>query len=608
MSFIEELKRRRVIKVAIAYAVVAWAVIEITSTVFPILHLPDWTMRLVVILSLIGLPITLVLAWAFDLTPAGVVMTGDAEDDDSTPQPSGQMLNYVMAVALFAALGFITYQNFFHDPDPASTGLEPSQTSIAVLPFVPLSSGEDDGYFADGLTEEILNSLTQLPELQVIARTSSFFFKGQNLPVPDIAERLNVSHIVEGSVRRDGERVRITAQLIRASDGFHLWSDSYNRTLEDIFAVQVDIAESIAVALDVVLDDSAREIMRRAGTRDVDAFIAYQKGVDAFTMAHAQGPNITGPLVIANKYFEQALKAAPGLTQARLMKADRASHIIIEVAAGLRAEEYAGEASATLKLLREDLDLAWQLSPPGNQRDILNLERTQFSDSWSGLPALIEKAMHPGGCSQINRTTELIAPFGWAEQLASKIRESLECNPMDIGASFNLPWSLIWAGDPESALEAVAAAEDKGLSHPWLADGRYWALLAAGRVDDPALQGPGSIGSNMLFNRQILLEALAGDPAVARQLADEYRKSPYVNDLSSLWVAAVLGDRERANEIAARIDTNPGSTFMISMIVSGCFCGAPFDLDATPNYKARIEEAGFAWPPKKQINYPTKTW
>ena len=143
-----------------------------------------------------------------------------------------------------------------------------------MLPFVPLSSGEDDGYFADGLTEEILNSLAQLPELRVTARTSSFFFKGQNLLVPEIASRLGVAHVVEGSVRRDGERLRIAAQLIRASDNFHLWSQTYDRTRDDVFAVQEDIAENIAEVLGVVLDDAAREVMRRAGIRDVEAFIA----------------------------------------------------------------------------------------------------------------------------------------------------------------------------------------------------------------------------------------------------------------------------------------------------------------------------------------------
>ena len=290
------------------------------------------------------------------------------------------------------------------------------------------------------------------------------------------------------------------------------------------------------------------------------------------------------------------------------MKADRAGHIILEIAAGLRDEQCLGEAQETLAALMEEYNVAWQLSPPGNQRDILDLERTLFSEDWSGLPARIQKAMKPGGCSQMNWTDVFIGPFGWAEQVSEKSRETLACDPMAISPSTTWPFQLIYSGDPEAALDAVEEAENKGLSHPWLEDARYWGLLAAGRVNDPMARGPGPQGSNLLYDRQILREALAGDPALARQMAEEHWSRPDVDDRSSLTVAAVLGDRERANEIAARIDGYPGSVVVFSGTVLNCFCGAPFDLEATPNYKARIEEAGFPWPPPKRIDYPTKTW
>jgi len=201
------------------------------------------------------------------------------------------------------------------------------------------------------------------------------------------------------------------------------------------------------------------------------------------------------------------------------MKADRAGHIILEIAAGLRDEQYLGEAQETLAALMEEYNVAWQLSPPGNQRDILDLERTLFSEDWSGLPAQIQKAMQPGGCSQMNWTDVFIGPFGWAEQVSEKSRETLACDPMAISPSITRPFQLIYSGDPEAALDAVEEAENKGMSHPWLEDGRYIALLAAGRVNDPAVHGPGAKGGNMTYDRQILREALAGDPAVARQMA-----------------------------------------------------------------------------------------
>jgi hypothetical protein len=179
---------------------------------------------------------------------------------------------------------------------------------------------------------------------------------------------------------------------------------------------------------------------------------------------------------------------------------------------------------------------------------------------------------------------------------------------MDTSASYQRAWSLIWAGDSDAALRAIAEADNKGLSHPSLNDGRYWALLASGRVDDQGAPGPGTEESRMTFDRQILREAFAGDPAVARQMANDYWSGSDTDDLSSMVIAAVIGDRERANEAAARIDAYPGSAVVISTAVFTCFCGAPFDLDAAPNYKARIDEAGFPWPPPKRIDYPAKTW
>ncbi len=606
MSFFDELKRRNVFRVAFAYAIVAWLVLQVGDALAPALRLPDWVNTLLAYFLILGFPMALFFAWAFELTPEGIKKEKDVDRSESITHVTGRKLDFaIIGVLAIAVVYFIAEKIFWADDLATESQVN---ASVAVLPFVALSSGEDDGYFADGLTEEILNALAQLPQLQVMARTSSFFFKGRNLPVPEIAARLNVAHIVEGSVRRDGERVRITAQLIRASDGFHLWSQSYDRTLNDVLAVQEDIAENIAEVLDVVLDDNARRIMRSAGIRDVEAFIAYQKGLEAFGTAHEYAPFISGPLAIANAYFDRALEAAPHLTKARLLKADRAAHIILEIASVGRDEEYPGEAQLTLAALREEFDLAWRLSPPGNQRDILDLERTLFSEDWSGLPDRIQRAMQPGRCPQMNWTDVFIAPFGWAEQVAEKTRETLVCDPMHVGASYDLPRLLIWAADPEGALLAVEEAENKGLSHPWLEDGRYWALLAVGRVNDPMVRGPRPQGSVMTYPRQILREALAGDPAVARQMAEEYWSRPDADDWSSLVVAAVVGDRERANEIAARIDRYPGSVVVFSGAILNCFCGAPFDLEATPNYKARIEEAGFSWPPPKRIDYPTKTW
>ncbi len=600
-----ELKRRNVVRVALAYAIVSWLILQLTDVLVPLLSLPDWVGRFVLLIVIIGFLLALILSWAYELTPEGLKKEKDVDRSESITHVTGRKLDFAIIGVLAIAVVYFVVEKFFWADDLATESQV--NASIAVLPFVALSSGEDDGYFADGLTEEILNALTQLPELQVTARTSSFFFKGQNIPVPEIAARLNVAHIVEGSVRREGEQVRITAQLIHA-DGFHLWSESYDRTLDDVFAVQEDIAENIAEVLGVVLDDNARRVMRSVGIRDVEAFIAYQKGLEAYVAAHERPDVISELLAIANTHFDRALESAPGLSMARVVKADASAHLLLEIAAGFRNEEFPGEAQEVLLALREEYDAAWRLSPPGNQRDILNVERTLFSGDWSRLPSRMQQAMLPGECPRMNWTAEFVAAFGWADTLADKYRESLACNPRDVSASFHLPFMLIIAGDSEAALQAVSEAEEKGISHPWLEDGRYWALLAAGRANDSMASGANPKGSVMLYPRQILREALIGDPASARQMAEEYWSRRDADSLSSLVVAAVVGDRERANEIAAQIDPHAGSVVVFSLAVLTCFCGAPFDLEATPNYKARIEEAGFSWPPNKAIDYPSKTW
>ena len=605
-SFWGELKRRNVVRVAIAYAIVSWLLLQIADVVLDNIEAPTWVFQAILLLLVIGFPVAIIFAWAFELTPEGIKKEKDVDRSESITHITGRKLDFAIIGVLAITVVYFVAEQFFWADDRATESQ--INASIAVLPFVPLSSGEDDGYFADGLTEEILNALTQIPELQVTARTSSFFFKGQNIPVPEIATRLNVAHVVEGSVRRDGDRVRITAQLIHASSDRHLWSQTYDRTFQDIFAIQQDIAENIAEALNVVLDNNARRDMRNAGINDVEAFIAYQKGLEAYATAHRNVRDASKSLVIANAYFDQALEVAPHLTSARLMKADRAGHALIEIAIRQRDEEYPGEAREVLAALREEYDLARLQSPPGAQRDILDLERTLFSDDWSRLPEQIRKAMQPGGCPEMNWTREFIAPFGWSESLLEKIREKIACNPVTFSGYWALAQVLIWAGDPEGALQIIVEAENKGASNPWLEVERYAALLAAGRVDDEAVRGPGQPGSYWDFDRQIFWQALAGDPAVARQMVEEYWSRPDANDWSSLVLAAVVGDREQANEIATRIDMYPGSAVVLNLAIIGCYCGAPFDLEAVPNYKARIEEAGFPWPPTKHIDYPSKTW
>lgn len=287
MSFFNELKRRSVFKVGVAYIVVAWLILQVCDVVLGNIGSPPWVFKVILLLLCIGLPIAVIFAWAFDLTPEGIMRTDvldEAEKEQETPA------------------------------ETIETSSEPTiatGASVAVLPFVNMSGDQENEYFSDGLSEELLNVLANIESLKVAARTSSFHFKGRTGDIADIAQRLGVASVLEGSVRQSGTRVRITCQLINAADGYHLWSETFDRELTDIFAVQDEISSAVAIALKVKLlgEDSPQRIT--GGTQDTGAFQAYLQAVHF----HRRGSDKTA-LKSAVDAFEEAIKLDPGYAQA----------------------------------------------------------------------------------------------------------------------------------------------------------------------------------------------------------------------------------------------------------------------------------------------------
>jgi adenylate cyclase len=299
-KFFTELKRRNVYKVAVAYAVVAWLLIQVATQVFPFFEIPNWTVRLVVLLIIIGFPIALVIAWAFELTPEGLKRT-EVADAAPAPRPRSRAWIYVVLIAgaLSAGLFFL---GRFTVSTKQSVSAEVSSKSIAVLPFVDLSQAKDQEYFCDGISEEILDTLAKIEGLRVVARTSSFSFKGRNADVGEIAQKLNVQNILEGSLRREGNRIRITAQLVNAANGFHLWSETYERELQGVFTVQDEITRAIVDALKIKLA-VAPVAQPQRNTEAYDLYLqglylsnksdeeSLRKSLDLFQRARDKDPN-----------------------------------------------------------------------------------------------------------------------------------------------------------------------------------------------------------------------------------------------------------------------------------------------------------------------------
>jgi TolB-like protein len=275
LSFINELKRRHVFRVAGIYAVAGWLLMQLATHFEDSLNLPGWVDTFVTLAVLMGFPVAMVLAWMFDLTPEGLKKTGEGPGGEQRAVNGNRRPQIVLLSLLVVIVGYLAWQfsRPGSPPEESAQVLSADEKSIAILPFIPLSSNENDGYFGKGMAEELLNALTKFPELKVAARTSAFSFEGQNVDLREVGKKLGVAHVLEGSVRSAGDRVRVTAQLIRAEDGFHLWSESYDKTMSDLFVVQDEIVAAINRTLQIHLGVGLGAI--RAERKQVDP-LAYQ--------------------------------------------------------------------------------------------------------------------------------------------------------------------------------------------------------------------------------------------------------------------------------------------------------------------------------------------
>ena len=312
-SFLAELKRRNVYKVAVGYGVVGWLVMQVAATVVPALHMPDSLTTAVVVLTMLGFPLALVVAWAFEMTPDGMKRTGNISPNDHIPQWSRRKFTaFVLVVGLIAA-GLLIFQ-MMRSREKESTIA--AGKSIAVLPFENLSRDPDNAYFADGIQDEILTRLAKIADLKVISRTSTQRYKSSPDDLPKIAQQLGVAHVLEGSVQKSGEQVRVTVQLIRAATDSHLWAETYDRKLTDIFSVESEVAEKIARSLRAQLTGAEQQAVTAQPTEDPEAYEAYLRGL-ALWNSLTTSPQVMEKNVL---YLDRAVQLDPnfGLAWASL--------------------------------------------------------------------------------------------------------------------------------------------------------------------------------------------------------------------------------------------------------------------------------------------------
>ncbi len=598
-NLFEELKRRNVVRVAIAYLVVGWLIIEVLDTVAPRLGLPDWVPTFFIVVVLVGLPIALLFSWAYELTPEGVKKTAEVDASRSVIHSTGRKLDFIIIGALVVALGYFVWerQGLVERAETPTAGpvVAATSKSVAVLPFVDLSPEADQGWFADGLTEEILNSLTRLPELTVTARTSSFHFKGQNLPVQEIASKLGVAHIVEGSVRRAGDQLRITAQLVRAADGFHMWSQTYDRTLEDVFAVQEDVAENVARALDIVLDEEKRQRMFSSGTRSVEASEAFLRGRAIFDATHDEVEGLT--LWQANALLEKAIAADPEYYLPYYYHRDAFIHFVKEGPAGpylAGGQEPGLTPVAALGRYQTDMEQAIRLAPNERQRTLFEMERVQLSDDWRRLPPLFARLEAMDASSGQFSTgggwvTSVFLATGRADLQLRMAEEQLVWNPLDPFAWSEVVSALTLLERFDEAAAKVKEARARGISHAFIEGSELNLYLAMG--DTAALEATLARHPDRWRAEGAMYMAALGrrDEALALMIGIDAR-TPYSEN--SIVAHMLLGNQAEADRLATEIDALPLGSLRFQDLLYYTNWRFPFHIEATPNLQARLLEAG----------------
>ena len=510
-NFFAELKRRNVYKVAVAYAVVGWLIAQIATQIFPFLEIPNWVVRLIIVLIAIGFPIALVIAWAFEATPEGIKRTEVADAMPAVTRQKKHAWIYVVVIgaAISAALFFLgryTAQSREGGRPPATAGSLP-QKSIAVLPFDNLSRDPDNAFFAEGVQDEILTRLAKVADLKVIARSSTQRFKSAPDDLRQVANQLGVMNILEGSVQKANDQVRVNVQLINAMTNAHLWAEIYDRKLSDIFAVQSDIAKTVADTLQAKLTGSEKQMMAAQPTNDTTAYELYHKGRSLW--GKRTGDNI--PKAIA--FFEQAIARDPNYALAYAGLAS--AYILSPFYTGADRREAGSKAKeAALKALRLDPNVAEahaalgkvlffsEIDLAGATREYKRAIELKPNDAdahhWFSNDSLAALGQFDEAIAEGKRSVELDPlsvvinadlgeTFFYArrfDESVAQLRKTLEIDPTSFYAHYNLGIALQAKGDLSGAITEYEKAKQLSGDNPTVAT--FWAQAKAHAGDKDA--------------------------------------------------------------------------------------------------------------------------
>jgi len=574
-GFFGELKRRNVYKVAAAYAVVGWLVMQVASTVVPALHLPDTITTAVVVLTLLGFPIALVLAWAFELTPEGIKRAQDIAPGQTPQRSTRKFTALIVSIAILAA-GFAVFQLVHRhraSPAPAPVTSTTSAKSIAVLPLINESGDPKDEYFSDGLSEELIAALAQIRELKVIGRSSSFRFKDRKEEPKTIGEKLGVATLLEGTVRKQGERVRIVAELINAADGIELWTRTFDRELKDIFAVQAEIATAVAESLKVTL--LGPENTQNAATKSVEAHNSYLQGHFFF-----QRRNLDDYRKAVN-YFDQAIQSDPDYALAYAERSELWTLI----------GDLTGEGKTLWPKARSDAEKAVAIAPELAEAHAA-LGWVRFFTEWKFVEGLAElkraKELAPANPTANDLLARVIVYLGKLDEAERQGQQAVELDPLSYAAQNNLARILWYEGKLD---EADAIARKAAELHPAAASSRRWQVLIAIQRGDAetALREAQSEPDDSYRRFELPLAQYArGDQKAADVALADLIANNRGLDYQVAQVYAVRGDKEKAFEwLQIALDNH--DTGMLALLVDPLLNSLRDD----PRYKTLIAKMNF---------------
>jgi len=522
LSIISELKRRHVFRVAITYVVVAWLILQIADVILDKIGVPDWTFKVVMVFLAIGFPMAVLLAWAYDLTPGGLKRTSDLETELEATAGEKQV----------------------------SEPFEPAPASVAVLPFVNMSGNPETEYFSDGLSEELLNVLAKVNSLKVAARTSSFHFKGHTGDIEEIASKLGVAAVLEGSVRHSGKRIRITAQLINAKDGYHLWSETFDRELDDIFEVQDEISVAVVRALKVKLLGEDTSSGNFGGTTNPEAFNAYLQG-----MHYRNRGSNKEALLLAVENYRKAIELDPDYAQAYAGLATSLEHLATNNFADLdqvvdKAEEAARKSIelaptlATGHLVLSTIAVGYRLD-----------KATAIKEIGTAL------ALEPGNVAVLIEHARIHALCNDFENALSTARTAQELDPVSTAAAQLLGHALYFSRHYDEAIDAFRHALSLDPHYPRPQYGIGMCQYQLGNVEAAAKSVAQEPLDWMLYSGLAIIERKLGNDEAAEEAMASLIKSHRDNGLYQQ--AQVLGqwghvDKSIDSLLKAREIGDPG--------------------------------------------------